>query len=223
MTTKINKIVIFDLDDTLYNEIDFLKSAFKKIAQVVAINTKVKEVYIFKDMLGFFRSKQNSFELITKKYDTTLSVTELIKIYRTHEPKLDLSLTNIETLDYLKRNGVIMGLITDGRSIQQRNKIRALGLDAYFSEIIISEEFGSKKPDVKNFEYFKEIFGKGKYYYIGDNLVKDFIAPNNLNWTTICLLDNGFNIHPQDFNLPISYLPKYKVKKLNEILQLIDL
>jgi putative hydrolase of the HAD superfamily len=223
MTTKINKIVIFDLDDTLYNEIDFLKSAFKKIAQVVAINAKAKEIDVFKDMLGYFRTKQNSFELITKKYGTSLSVNDLIKIYRTHEPKLYLSKINIETLDYLKRNGVIMGLITDGRSIQQRNKIRALGLDAYFSEIIISEEFGSKKPDVKNFEYFKEIFGKGKYYYIGDNLVKDFIAPNNLNWTTICLLDNGFNIHPQDFNLPISYLPKYKVKKLNEILQLIDL
>ncbi|HNU60300.1 MAG TPA: hypothetical protein PKI08_10170, partial [Aquaticitalea sp.] len=33
------------------------------------------------------------------------------------------------------------------------------------------------------------------YYYIADNLGKDFIAPKTLGWKTIAFIDNGKNIH----------------------------
>ena len=34
--------------------------------------------------------------------------------------------------------------------------------------------------------------------YVGDNLKKDFIAPNMLGWLTVCLKDDGRNIHRQE-------------------------
>jgi putative hydrolase of the HAD superfamily len=55
------------------------------------------------------------------------------------------------------------------------------------------------------------------YYYIGDNPAKDFVAPNHLGWTTICLLDDGQNIHPQDFSLSQQMLPQHRISKLSEI------
>jgi putative hydrolase of the HAD superfamily len=55
------------------------------------------------------------------------------------------------------------------------------------------------------------------YYYIGDNPAKDFQAPNHLGWTTICLLDDGRNIHPQDFTLSPQMLPQHIVPQLTEI------
>ena len=108
-----------------------------------------------------------------------------------------------------------MRLITDRHSVTQRNKIKALNIDTLFDLIIISEEFGSEKPNPKNFEAFNK-FNTIEKYYIGDNTSKDFIAPNALGWTTICLPDNGNNIHMQDFNKELIYLPKIKIHNLSD-------
>jgi putative hydrolase of the HAD superfamily len=55
------------------------------------------------------------------------------------------------------------------------------------------------------------------YYYIGDNPAKDFVAPNRLGWNTVCLLDDGRNIHPQDFSLSSQMLPQHRISQLSEI------
>ena len=36
------------------------------------------------------------------------------------------------------------------------------------------------------------------FTYVGDNLKKDFIAPYHLGWMTICLKDDGRNIHRKE-------------------------
>jgi putative hydrolase of the HAD superfamily len=53
-------------------------------------------------------------------------------------------------LTELKSSGHVLGLLTDGRSRTQRNKIRALGVEKWIDEIVISEEFGSAKPNERN-------------------------------------------------------------------------
>jgi putative hydrolase of the HAD superfamily len=222
MTLKTNKYVIFDLDDTLYKEIDFLKSAFNEIAIQISAEVSVAPSAIFAAMLSIYEAKKNVFEEIINKYSSSYNKLDLLNIYRSHFPKIAASKEVIDLLNILKDNNVRLGVLTDGRSVQQRNKLKALGLNGFFSEIIISEEFGSEKPNIKNYKHFENSFGKGDYFYIGDNLKKDFISPNKLNWTTICLLDDGANIHEQNFNLPLEYLPRYKVETLREIQYLIS-
>jgi putative hydrolase of the HAD superfamily len=223
MILETNNVVVFDLDDTLYNEVDFLKSAFNSISLKISAQIQGNKTAICNDMLDFYLAKENVFELILKKYQCTYNINQLLNFYRTHKPELFLKQENIEILDYLKQKEMSLGLLTDGRSIQQRSKIKAMNLEGYFTEIIISEEFGSEKPNIKNYKYFEKTFKEGEYFYIGDNLKKDFITPNKLGWTTICLLDNGFNIHSQDFNLSQEYLPKHKINTLKEIKNIIQL
>jgi putative hydrolase of the HAD superfamily len=55
------------------------------------------------------------------------------------------------------------------------------------------------------------------YIYIADNPKKDFITPNKLGWTSICLLDKGQNIHKQFFTNSIDYDPQYIINSFNEI------
>lgn len=222
MIIKENKTVIFDLDDTLYNEIDFLKSAYKEISKEIANDVNADALSIYKEMLTYFNNEKNVFEVIIKKYNSTYySIQDLLDLYRSHLPKLELSEDKKKVLDYLKTNNTNMGLLTDGRSVQQRNKINALKLNNWFSEIIISEEFGSEKPSVDNYKYFEKVFKKGDYYYIADNVKKDFISANKLNWTTICLKDNGLNIHKQNTaSIDKKYLAKYTV---NEFYQILDI
>ena len=114
-----------------------------------------------------------------------------------------------------------MGLLTDGRSITQRNKISSLGLQQFINEsnIIISEEIGVTKLSEKGFVFFMTKFPHYNYYYIGDNPLKDFFIPNKLGWNTICMIDDKRNIHKQDFNLNDEYLPKQTINNLSEILK----
>ena len=109
-------------------------------------------------------------------------------------------------------------IITDGRSISQNNKIKALGLSHLAQNIIISEETGFEKPHVNNFKIIEKVYPDKKFLYIADNTSKDFLAPNTLKWDTVCLLDNGQNIHKQNFDLQTKYLPKIKINHLKELI-----
>lgn len=210
-----NKTVVFDLDDTLFYEIEYLKSAFKYIAHKVNA-TNYHSLYA--KMIDLYHQKKDVFLYIEN--NSTFSKKDLIVLYRNHLP-------NIQPIDgalnVLKDFSVEYntGLITDGYSITQRNKLKSLSFESYFKDIIISEEFGSDKSCEKNFGYFHKYNSKN-YYYIADNTSKDFLLPNKLGWTTICLRDKGYNIHKQNFSLSNEYQPKYIIDELIEVIQIVE-
>lgn len=213
-----NLVVVFDLDDTLYKEVDFLKSAYKEIAVFLSKETDKNHGVIYNNMMEYYKNGANTFKEIlefTQSKNTT--VEQLITIYRNHSPNITLDIETEELLKRLKKGNVRMGLITDGRSKQQRNKIEALKLRDYFKDIIISEEFGSEKPDIKNFKYFNDKYLGCQFLYIGDNTAKDFIAPNKLGWLTVCLLDQGNNIHQQNFNVKKAQQPVFTINSISEL------
>lgn len=211
------RVFIFDLDDTLYKEVDFLKSAYREIAKRIGI----PEAYDI--MLDNYRRGENAFQTVIEECRLPYTVEDLLAIYRNHVPEIALNETTVATLDSLKGKGVKMGLMTDGRTITQRNKIKVLGLSRWIGEndILISEEFGYGKPDIHCYEYFMNRYPEAVFSYVGDNLSKDFVTANRLGWTTICLLDDGRNIFKQDFDIDESYLPKHKIFSINEVLSLI--
>ena len=55
-------VVVFDLDDTLYKEIDFLKSAFSSIAHSISLEVPEDKNTIFEKMVELYNLKQNVFE-----------------------------------------------------------------------------------------------------------------------------------------------------------------
>ena len=201
------KVICFDLDDTLYKEIDYLKSAYREIAEYAAgqctgcsDSVNILAIKAYNRMLDAYREGLNAFEELNLFLGLELPISDYLYIYRHHKPKIALPEDVAMTLDELQAKGVRIGLITDGRSVQQRNKIEALGLGKWIEEedIVISEEFGSEKPALANYEFFMKRYPEcHDFTYVGDNLKKDFIAPNALGWQTICLKDDGRNIHRQ--------------------------
>jgi len=217
-----NKVVVFDLDDTLYKEIDFLNSAFNEIALIISRDLQINPNDIFSNMLDLYNTKENVFQGILNKHNSLkYTVNDLLDIYRAHRPNISLSNNIKKVLNELQFEGVFLGIITDGRSKQQRNKIKALGLGKYVENIIISEEFGFEKPHLANYSYFQNLYPNMSYYYVGDNLKKDFIAPNKLGWKTICIKDDGRNIHSQDIQLNKINEPKYYINCFSELPHLV--
>lgn len=210
------KTLVFDLDDTLVKEIDYLKSAFAAIAAHVDQGNPT----LFDEMFGWYQAKEDVFGNLENRFQKPLK-DELKQFYRTHIPNFNPLSENRNLLIDLKNDGHYLGLVTDGFSVTQRNKIRALDIENLFDLIVVSEEFGSEKPDERNFAVFSR-FNTGRYFYISDNVKKDFIAPNKLGWTTVCLLDNGENIHTQDFNKELIYLPTEKIHDLSELKSIIN-
>ncbi len=216
-------LVAFDLDDTLYKEIHYLKSAYREIAHHVAHGDGMLASDLLCLMMQTYRSRGNAFRRLNKVMKTRTPIDTYLQMYRSHRPDIHLDPETTEMLDVLKAAGCTLALITDGRSLQQRNKIAALGLDRWIADadIVISEEIGSEKPDEANYRRLMERHPEvERFVYVGDNPAKDFIAPNQLGWTTVCLLNNGENIHPQRFaDTPPQAMPQHKAYTWREMLQ----
>lgn len=202
--------VIFDLDDTLYAEMEFVRSAYREIARKHG-----------RELLGPMLAAPSPREA----FDSTgLPIGELLPIYRNHFPDIRLPWQSLYTLASLKNRGHRLGIITDGRSLTQRNKIRALGLERFMEEelIFISEELGCDKISGRSFERVMELCGDGeRYMYVGDNPMKDFVPGNRLGWETVCLINGakGENLFSQDFSLVAKEnRPKCCVDSLTQLL-----
>lgn len=207
-------VICFDLDDTLYKEIDYLKSAYKEIAETVGHPEAADQ------LLDWYQSGENAFKKLIDTYGLTVSIADLLKIYREHFPNIHLGEGIKEFLVGLKEDGAKLGLISDGRSLTQRNKIKALGLEGFFDIEIISEEFGSEKPCLKNFQAVMDKFPERKVFvYVGDNTAKDFVAPNQLGWRTVCMEQDRRNIHRQSLSVAKEYMPQRVVKTIKEIIK----
>lgn len=215
-----SKVLVLDLDDTLYAEIDYLRSAYRFIAKQLSLNhSTTKSQALYKQMIEQYHNREDVFEHLAKRY--TIDKQLLIDWYRNHQPDITLYPNVKETLEQFLTHGKL-ALVTDGRSITQRNKIKALGLTAMFSSIVISEEIELEKPCRANFEKVMIDISGSHYYYVADNLSKDFITPNHLGWTSVCLKDQGKNVHRQNFNLFADdyfkpYLPKHCFESWFEI------
>jgi len=141
----------------------------------------------------------------------------LLWLYRLHLPEISLSPVVKSLLDLLESKDITIVIMTDGRSVTQRLKLVALGLDKY--PFFISDEYGGlRKPDLTRFKLVEERFPAKKYVYVGDNVEKDFIAPNELGWNSLCLLPNSDFVHQNDINdLPEINAPKNWIRHLDEI------
>jgi putative hydrolase of the HAD superfamily len=214
------KVVVFDLDDTLVKEIDFLQSAYREIASFLEVQYALSGVYDY--MWECYSTGLNTFSRLNDKFGVNVPLDFYLQMYRTHRPHLSLSPDTQATLEEFVRQGTVLGLITDGRFLTQMNKIYALGLHVFIpnDNIIISETFGCAKPNPNAFLHFEQVYADASFCYIGDNPTKDFIAPNHLGWTTVCLLDDGRNIHKQQFNGGVGD-PKYRISNIKEAIDVV--
>jgi putative hydrolase of the HAD superfamily len=216
-----NTIVVFDLDDTLFYEIEYVESAYKYISDFLAANYLINNVFDF--MINAYHNQLNVFKEVNSQFSIEVPIQTYIDLYRTHSPKISITEETKKVLIELRKNEVIIGLLTDGRELTQMNKISSLKLGKYIKkeDIVISESFGSMKPSVENYLYFQNKYSPANFIYIGDNAEKDFLAPNKLGWTTICLLDKGKNIHHQNFDYTFEYLPQIRISSISDLLNFI--
>ena len=121
------KVIVFDLDDTLTKEIDFLKSGYCAVANLVQKRLGLDANTIYCNMLEWHKTGKNAFEELNAAYGLDNPIEDYLNVYRYHQPEITLSEEVRETLNVLKERGVAMGIVSDGRQVTQMNKVERNG------------------------------------------------------------------------------------------------
>jgi len=204
-----NIVVVFDLDDTLYYELDYQESGYNAVIDLVS------EVYeCDKDRLhDLTKDGGDVLQRICDFIGVPSAKESLLWSYRLHKPDIRIQPEAIELLEFLQDKGATILILTDGRSISQRLKLLALGLSDI--EVYISDEYNSEKPNLLRFKAICQKYAADQYVYIGDNANKDFIALNKLGWLTIGLKPSERSIYKENTSAIIESLsPQCWVKNL---------
>lgn len=192
--------IVFDLDDTLFEECEFLHSGYREIARRLsgAHGLDVGELN------GLMLGADNAFDALARRLNA-LGLPEDVKwmldVYRTHMPDIKLDDEVRRALEALRRRGCMMRVLTEGRTVTQGNKIRVLGLDELMTHSAIIAPPRERSGSGKSFAQAAADMPAARYVSVGDNPAKDFSEPRSMGWLTVAVADRGRNIHPQDFTL----------------------
>lgn len=181
------KAIIFDMDDTLYGEKEYVRSGYRQIAKILP---QVQDAE--GKLWSLFEAKKAAIDelLICEGLNSEELKQKCLRIYRFQEPEIHLYEGVENLLRQLRNKGFLLGVITDGRPEGQRAKIKALGLESLVDYIIVTDELGGveyRKPNPRAFETMKEKLGVeySEMCYVGDNIKKDFVAPEKLGMRSI--------------------------------------
>ncbi|MBP8305366.1 MAG: HAD family hydrolase [Phycisphaerae bacterium] len=187
--------VIFDLDDTLYDEIDYCRSGFAAVADFLASvrEVKVPAAEVAETFQREFDSgnRTQTFNAALRGLGIALDpplISSLVRVYRAHAPKIRLPKDSRDGLAALQRTHSL-ALLTDGYLPAQRLKVRALGISRFFRCILYTEQLGRPywKPSPVGFVRVLEALHvqPDQAAYVADNPLKDFIAPNRLGMRSV--------------------------------------
>lgn len=175
------KGVIFDLDDTLYSEKEYVRSGYHAISDFLGGGYEEK-------LWNYFKSGKPPIDELLKELGREDEKDTVLSIYRSHKPLIHLYHGVAELIEELKSRGIKVGIISDGRPEGQWNKLNALNLKV--DDVIITDELGGvqfRKPCDIAFRIMMTRWrlNPADIVYIGDNPNKDFQAPRQIGMKAI--------------------------------------
>ena len=192
-------ILIFDLDDTLYEEITFVHSGFKAVGihlyKKYGFDPDESFLTMIEYLKKYGRGKVFNYLLLNKNIYSKNNLVKCINIYRSHKPSIFINKEVYKfLLDFGKKFSLY--LVTDGNKLVQHNKITALGIYPLFKKVFITHNYGldKAKPSLYCFEKIKNIeaCNWSDIFYIGDNPNKDFVNLNKIGANTIRILSGNY-------------------------------
>jgi putative hydrolase of the HAD superfamily len=184
--------VVFDLDDTLYPERDYVRGGFQAVARWASETLGEEPQTVFDELWAMFEAggRRDTFDrwLRSRGRQAAEDRARMIEAYRGHRPRLTPYPDVAPTLEGL-RGRVRLGLISEGAPAVQAAKIEALGLRPWFDKIVVlgEDEREDWKPSPRPFERWLEgsSIEPAAAIYLGDNPAKDFLGARRAGWASV--------------------------------------
>lgn len=213
------KVIVFDLDDTLYPEIEYVKSGFRAVAGYLHSHYSLPRNEVYEEMLKVLEAEGRGavFNKVLEKHNlkTKHRITQCLSAYRLHIPEISLPDTTVNCLNRLKN--IPKYIVTDGNKVVQYNKVKALGVESYMNQVFITHRYGVKhaKPSPYCFSLIqkKEVCQSENILYIGDNPKKDFVGIKPFGYKTVRILTGPY----KDLDVKEEFEADYRISELSEI------
>jgi putative hydrolase of the HAD superfamily len=184
-------VLIFDLDNTLYDEASFVKSGFLAVSDYLAGITLLNRKKIYFRLLELLElhGRGKTFDMFLDEHSllTKKNIKKCISVYRSHKPNIKLYPKVRNVLKNFSNHKLY--LVTDGNKLVQYSKINALGIKSFFIKTFITGFYGVKanKPSLYCFKKIKQLEGCkwSDMVYVGDDPSKDFVNLNKVGAKTV--------------------------------------
>jgi putative hydrolase of the HAD superfamily len=215
------RVVVFDLDDTLFPEWQYIFSGFRAVDRWLVQNRQRAGFFDHAKALFDAGARGNIFDRALKELGLRAEkslIDELVRVYREHPPALTLYDDARWAISFFRARGPL-GLLTDGYLVAQQNKFAALNIAEAFQSVVFSDALGRdcwKPSPVPYRKIMSDIPGApADYVYIADNPKKDFIGARALGWQTIQIArPEGIYFHEKG---PSEYLPDQVISTLRDL------
>lgn len=217
-------LIVFDMDDTLYPEADFVRSGHRAVAERAWQDLGVD---IEPELRRRFAAGQRGDLMSAALASLGVAVPEdyvsrvLVPAYREHAPAICPHVETVPVLTELRRRGHRLALLSDGWAAVQRRKLQALDLSDFFDEVVFTDDLGREawKPSPAGFQRILSQLGlqAGDALYVSDNPLKDFLGPHRLGMRTVRIVRAGTE-HGEALAPTPEHQPQRAIRALRELL-----
>lgn len=184
------KILIFDLDNTIYNQKDYDEPALRNVSNFLSIKLNLNSKEIFENLTTLKKKKVlNIFNKFLenkslKNNNLKILVQKSVQLYQNYKCKELNESSSLYNLLNDEKKTKILYLVTNGNFKRQKRKIKFLKISKFFKKIyILDGKRNYLKPSilsVKQMQNYIFKFGRKKAIYIGDDKIIDGRFANNL-------------------------------------------
>ena len=228
--------ILFDIDDTLYDQKEIFKYAWDKVF-ADRDDTLIERIFIRsralsgQTFLAIQRGELSHDEMYVYRITEAMSENGICisrkqgedfqAAYLEAQSQIRLSETMKSLLDDLKKNGVRLGILSNGGRSFQREKIKILGLEQWFDpeNIFISEEIGYEKPDDRAFQFVSDRWQikPSEIILVGDAYDHDIVGAASSGLQTIWMNRRHYPV-PEDQ----LFLPDYIARSEEELAEILN-
>lgn len=229
MKQKTIKAIAFDLDHTLYDRYSTLRSIAYLLkqhykdrlnptlsaAQLGDMLVEVDKTYIYDGWRVMFERL-----LAQGMFMNPPSFEEYFAFFMEAFQKIAVPFPMVDDmLAGFQKQGYKVGLLTNGEAVIQRGKVKLIGLENSFDQILAGEEMGIQKPATHPFEEMARRLGctPEQMAYVGDNPLNDMEAARRAGCIPIWVKTSG-----KDWAFPEYEKPLYEINDVLELPTLLE-